>query len=106
MWDAWQEQTALTAARKVLRKNRSPQAAAQAVLEAAGSVRKAGSADAIVAISIPEPLPKCEPAIALEAWLQDGVRHSLTPFWSQASNAAAQVPVSCHSLHAHDIHVS
>ena len=66
MWDAWQEQTALTAARKVLRKNRSPQAAAQAVLEAAGSVRKAGSADAIVAISIPEPLPKCEPAIALE----------------------------------------
>ena len=38
IWDALQERTALTTARKVLRETRSPEAAAQAVLQAAANV--------------------------------------------------------------------
>ncbi|CAE7828144.1 unnamed protein product [Symbiodinium necroappetens] len=62
IWDALQEQTVLTTARKVLRESRSSEAAAQAVLESAGRVSKADNAAVIVlAINIPEPLPKREP---------------------------------------------
>ncbi|CAE7037320.1 unnamed protein product [Symbiodinium sp. CCMP2456] len=41
IWDALQEQTVLTTARKVLRESRSSEAAAQAVLESAAKVSKA-----------------------------------------------------------------
>ncbi|CAE7710575.1 unnamed protein product [Symbiodinium necroappetens] len=62
IWDALQEQTVLTTARKVLRESRSSEAAAQAVLESAGRVSKVDNAAVIVlAINIPEPLPKREP---------------------------------------------
>ena len=76
VWDALQEQTVLTTARKVLRETRSSEAAAQAVLESAGRVSKADNAAVIVlAINIPEPPPKREPGQwKFEAWLQNGVR--------------------------------
>ena len=62
IWDALQEQTVLTTARKVLRESRSSEAAAQAVLESAAKVSKADNAAVIVlAINIPEPPPKREP---------------------------------------------
>ena len=62
IWDALQEQTVLTTARKVLRESRSSEAAAQAVLESAGRVSKVDNAAVIVlSINIPEPLPKREP---------------------------------------------
>ena len=62
IWDGLRDQLALTTARKILRETRSPQAAAQAVLEAAGKVTKADNAAVVVvAVNIPEPLPKREP---------------------------------------------
>ena len=61
IWDGIRDQLALTTARKTLRETRSPQAAAQAVLEAAGKVTKADNAAVVVvALNIPEPLPKRE----------------------------------------------
>ncbi|CAE7719075.1 unnamed protein product [Symbiodinium sp. CCMP2592] len=62
IWDGLRDQLALTTARKILRETRSPQAAAQGVLEAAGKVTKADNAAVVVvALNIPEPLPKREP---------------------------------------------
>ena len=61
IWDALQEQTALTTARKVLRETRSPEAAAQAVLQAAAKVSRSDNAALIVvALNIPEPPAKRE----------------------------------------------
>ncbi|CAE7916089.1 unnamed protein product, partial [Symbiodinium necroappetens] len=62
IWDGLRDQTAITTARKVLRETRSPEAAAKAVVEAAANVTKAdNSAVVVVALNIPEPLPKREP---------------------------------------------
>ena len=59
VWDAIREQLAVTTARKILRETRSPEAAAKAVLEAAGKASKAdNSAVIVVSFNIPEPLPK------------------------------------------------
>ena len=61
IWDALQEQTALTTARKVLRETRSPESAAQAVLQAAANVSTSDNAALIVvALNIPEPPGKRE----------------------------------------------
>ncbi|CAE7899283.1 unnamed protein product [Symbiodinium sp. KB8] len=63
IWDGIQDQTATTTARKVLRETRSPEAAAKAVVEAAGKVTKADNAAVIVlALNVPEPPPKRDPA--------------------------------------------
>ncbi|CAE7243618.1 unnamed protein product [Symbiodinium necroappetens] len=59
IWDGLRDQTAIITARKVLRETRSPEAAAKAVLEAAANVTTAdNSAVIVVALNIPEPLPK------------------------------------------------
>ena len=59
VWDAIREQLAVTTARKVLRETRSPEAAAKAVLEAAGKASKAdNSAVIVLSFNMPEPLPK------------------------------------------------
>ncbi|CAE7949892.1 unnamed protein product, partial [Symbiodinium sp. KB8] len=61
IWDALQEQTALTTARKALRETRSPESAAQAVLQAAANVSRSDNAALIVvALNIPEPPAKRE----------------------------------------------
>jgi len=63
IWDGILDQTAITTARKVLRETRSPEAAATAVVEAAGKVTKADNAAVIVlALNVPEPLPKRDAA--------------------------------------------
>ena len=63
IWDGIQDQTAITTARKVLRETRSPEAAAKAVVEAAGKVTKADNAAVIVlALNVPEPPPKRDAA--------------------------------------------
>ena len=63
IWDGIQDQAAVTAARKVLRETRSPEAAAKAVVEAAGKVTKADNAAVIVlALNVPEPPPKRDTA--------------------------------------------
>ncbi|CAE6919527.1 unnamed protein product [Symbiodinium sp. CCMP2592] len=59
IWDGLREQLAVTTARKVLRETKSAEEAAKAVLEAAGKATKADNAAVIVvALNIPEPLPK------------------------------------------------
>mmetsp|Transcript_40547 Transcript_40547/g.84572 ORF Transcript_40547/g.84572 Transcript_40547/m.84572 type:complete len:308 (+) Transcript_40547:17-940(+) len=59
IWDGLREQIAVTTARKVLRETTSAEEAAKAVLEAAGKATKADNAAVIVvALNIPEPLPK------------------------------------------------
>ena len=59
IWDGLRDQTAIITARKVLRETRSPEAAAKAVLQAAANVTTAdNSAVIVVALNIPEPLPK------------------------------------------------
>ena len=53
IWDALQEQTALTTARKVLRETRSLEAAAQAVLQAAANVSTSDNA-ALIVVATPQ----------------------------------------------------